>query len=561
MLHRSELQGRLPALQEGRSRPRRRSHVSPSVVLFFDVFHAHHRTSSHRIESRGSVWHERCYLCIGQSITCLSVVFVLQSDACSSSPCSTVTVDCGGEALYQNLSGKPSCEPCFLGSAGVSGPTTITYLTTYESSGGLNAPARKGLSTARSRSPSTVTHRVSIQRPASPLPKTEAAAPSSQQQKIKPKSSFTPSTPTASPLKGQGPSVADLTSRFQFAPSSPADSARLFLSSSMSSPRAGVACDRSRPSSLATSTSGWSSTRPSPSPSPSGTPVKTSFTPRPQSKTPMPPPSFYTSPIKKHQLPSSKSVPVEVAKPRNIEPDLRLEDLMGGNDEPSVSLRPPCSLLAHFLTFQLMPQPPTPSRLPRSNALANLRDHPFLARSTTEPLFPSTRTPVSSPARPQGHDAFKRPELKVATSFPSTSSPSSVAASKIFATGRALPRLGGLVECPGCATVVGPSDRDAVSGPGGGGVKWHKACLCCGGGNGKGKVSKGKARAMSKGVLVGCGKALDAGAKYDQEGGVWCRDCLVSRPRFLARSSSEPTDDPCLFHSANRGLLSPSLSP
>lgn len=56
--------------------------------------------------------------------------------------------------------------------------------------------------------------------------------------------------------------------------------------------------------------------------------------------------------------------------------------------------------------------------------------------------------------------------------------------------------------------------------PGPQGTKWHAACLICGGkGAGKGRRDKSQ---------PGCGKRLDSAAKRDAQGGVWCRECLVS---------------------------------
>ncbi len=61
-------------------------------------------------------------------------------------------------------------------------------------------------------------------------------------------------------------------------------------------------------------------------------------------------------------------------------------------------------------------------------------------------------------------------------------------------------------------------ERGVVPGPQG--SKWHAGCLICGG-----LEAKGKRKQAGK---AGCGKKLDSGAKVDAEGGVWCRECLVS---------------------------------
>jgi hypothetical protein len=65
-------------------------------------------------------------------------------------------------------------------------------------------------------------------------------------------------------------------------------------------------------------------------------------------------------------------------------------------------------------------------------------------------------------------------------------------------------------------------ERGVKSGPHG--TKWHEACLVCGG---RGAVKK-------KDGTAGCGKKLDSAAKGDGEGGVWCRECLVSCFVFVA---------------------------
>ena len=63
-------------------------------------------------------------------------------------------------------------------------------------------------------------------------------------------------------------------------------------------------------------------------------------------------------------------------------------------------------------------------------------------------------------------------------------------------------------------------ERGVVPGPQG--SKWHAGCLICGG-----LEAKGKRRMEGK---AGCGKKLDSAAKVDAEGGVWCRECMVSIP-------------------------------
>ena len=67
--------------------------------------------------------------------------------------------------------------------------------------------------------------------------------------------------------------------------------------------------------------------------------------------------------------------------------------------------------------------------------------------------------------------------------------------------------------------------------PGPQGSRWHAACLICGG-----KEAKGRRKEEGR---PGCGKKLDSAAKTDKDGGVWCRECLVSTlPRLLVRAQS-----------------------
>lgn len=57
--------------------------------------------------------------------------------------------------------------------------------------------------------------------------------------------------------------------------------------------------------------------------------------------------------------------------------------------------------------------------------------------------------------------------------------------------------------------------------PGPQGTRWHAICLVCGG-------KDAAKRRREEGSQAGCGKRLDSAAKGDGEGGVWCRECLVS---------------------------------
>jgi len=84
-------------------------------------------------------------------------------------------------------------------------------------------------------------------------------------------------------------------------------------------------------------------------------------------------------------------------------------------------------------------------------------------------------------------------------------------------TTTSFPRFGSSTTCPGCFKSVSPMERGVVPGPQG--SRWHSACLVCGG-----KGSRGRRDANKP----GCGKQLDSAAKSDGNGGVWCRECLVS---------------------------------
>lgn len=90
----------------------------------------------------------------------------------------------------------------------------------------------------------------------------------------------------------------------------------------------------------------------------------------------------------------------------------------------------------------------------------------------------------------------------------------------VSSTTKPPPRFGGSAACPGCRKSVSPMEPGVVSGPQS--MKWHAACLVCGG---KDALKKGR-RADAK--QPGCGKRLDSAAKCDSEGSVWCRECLVS---------------------------------
>ena len=82
------------------------------------------------------------------------------------------------------------------------------------------------------------------------------------------------------------------------------------------------------------------------------------------------------------------------------------------------------------------------------------------------------------------------------------------------------PRFGSANACPGCHKNVSPMERGVVPGPQG--SRWHATCLVCGG-----REARGRRKEDGR---AGCGKKLDSAAKTDQDGGVWCRECMVSVP-------------------------------
>lgn len=97
------------------------------------------------------------------------------------------------------------------------------------------------------------------------------------------------------------------------------------------------------------------------------------------------------------------------------------------------------------------------------------------------------------------------------------------------------PRFGSSVACPGCRKSVSPMEKGVVPGPQG--SRWHATCLVCGG---KKELTRGR-WAERKKDEPGCGKRLDSAAKSDGEGGVWCRECLVSIDSFYISQTNAIT--------------------
>lgn len=72
--------------------------------------------------------------------------------------------------------------------------------------------------------------------------------------------------------------------------------------------------------------------------------------------------------------------------------------------------------------------------------------------------------------------------------------------------------------------------------PGPQGTRWHVGCLVCGGKKERLKGFVFGHGRNGKKDLPGCGKRLDSAAKTDGEGGVWCRECLVSPQYFSGKT-------------------------
>ena len=126
--------------------------------------------------------------------------------------------------------------------------------------------------------------------------------------------------------------------------------------------------------------------------------------------------------------------------------------------------------------------------------------------------IPQPITPAKIPAKPVNSmlppsSRYERPLIK---SSDSTSTP----------------RFGGQATCPGCHKSVSLMEWGVIPGPQG--TRWHASCLVCGGKKESTAGRQlGRREAKGKGE-PGCGKKLDSAARCDSNGGVWCRECLVS---------------------------------
>ncbi|KAJ7070900.1 hypothetical protein C8F01DRAFT_1108273 [Mycena amicta] len=147
----------------------------------------------------------------------------------------------------------------------------------------------------------------------------------------------------------------------------------------------------------------------------------------------------------------------------------------------------------------------------------------------------SSKATSSRPVEPRKLD---RPPL----SAPPTSTPLT------------FPRFGATNSCPGCGISVSPMERGVVPGPQG--SRWHASCLVCGG---KKPAAKPWAiRDEKKKGVPGCGKKLDSGAKLDQLGRVWCRECSLLLPMEMRGSpQTSPARSPVVPTYTGSGKIIP----
>lgn len=146
-----------------------------------------------------------------------------------------------------------------------------------------------------------------------------------------------------------------------------------------------------------------------------------------------------------------------------------------------------------------------------SNSLKNNMPSKTPTVFTSSLPLHTTQAPISTPTSTYTSSRYDR--------SPQTAPP--------ISTPTTFPRFGSRTACPGCHKSVSPMEFGVVPGPQG--TRWHASCLVCGG---KKEASKGwivmRGREERKKNEPGCGKKLDSAAKSDGEGGVWCRECLVS---------------------------------
>ena len=80
-------------------------------------------------------------------------------------------------------------------------------------------------------------------------------------------------------------------------------------------------------------------------------------------------------------------------------------------------------------------------------------------------------------------------------------------------------------------------ERGVIPGPQG--TKWHASCLVCGGKKAR-PVSWYAGKETAEKNKPGCGKRLDSAAKTDADGGVWCRECIVSSSLQMPGACAQP---------------------
>ncbi|KAH7931137.1 hypothetical protein BV22DRAFT_1027898 [Leucogyrophana mollusca] len=155
---------------------------------------------------------------------------------------------------------------------------------------------------------------------------------------------------------------------------------------------------------------------------------------------------------------------------------------------------------------------------------------PFTPITNTTALSATASSSVVANTSPYSSSRYERP-------LPSASTP--------------FPRFGSSASCPGCLKSVSPMEMGVVPGPQG--SRWHASCLACGGkGSTKGRRDKGQ---------PGCGKRLDSAAKRDNDGGVWCRECLLLLPPSLRNSQVESPTKPLVPSFTGRSVGSRGVAP
>ncbi|KDQ12951.1 hypothetical protein BOTBODRAFT_176078 [Botryobasidium botryosum FD-172 SS1] len=175
---------------------------------------------------------------------------------------------------------------------------------------------------------------------------------------------------------------------------------------------------------------------------------------------------------------------------------------------------------------------------------------PTMNQKRTPSMPPDTAAQTATPpkpARPASQPVFQQkpytlPSLPAATRQPPRLTPPvarSASPDRTSPTQTQQPRFGSSNTCPGCSSVVYPMEKGVVSGPQG--VRWHAACLVCGGKNWRMLQERNPNRGEAK--VPGCGKKLDSQARGDRTGQVWCRECMdLLAPH--SRPSPSPTRTP-----------------